>query len=191
MTLRISRVILLGCCLASFGSWSQLVEKYDLWQIEENELYWSNSYPYRGSLDSLQQEVEKMLRSKSFTFQMVRNENGYYGEIRHYRVDCRRYGRSHLNTPSMYWSGEWTGKFTVDVHENSYRVIVYALYYEKAEPTEWYHKKARTSRGKYVDAVTTRRKRHFKKHEFSNLALMSLSLKDSFDLTRASFRSPD
>lgn len=91
----------------------------------------------------------------------------------------------------MYWSGEWTGKFTVDVHENSYRVIVYALYYEKAEPTEWYHKKARTSRGKYFDAVTTRGKHHFKKHEFSNLALMSLSLKDSFDIGRYSFLSTD
>lgn len=190
MTLRVSYSILIAIGFFSTG-WSQDINKYELWQIEENEVYWNNAYPYKGPLDSLQQKVEQMLQSKSFTFQVVRNENGFYGEIRNYRVDCRKYGRTQMNTPTMYWSGEWMGKFTVDVHDDYYRVIVYALYYEKAEPTEWYHKEARISRGKYFDAVTTRKKHQFKKSEFSNLGLMSMSLKDGFDIRNSTTFSGD
>jgi hypothetical protein len=163
---------------------TQPIEKYDLWQLEEGELFWSFTYTLTGKADSILQITERMIRASPFAYSIVRSGKGFYGELRNYTVDCKRYSRNQTNTPSIYWNGTWTGKFTIDVDENQYRVIVYALHYEKPEPTEWYHKKARTTKGSYVKWVTNR-KNQLKKQEFSNLALMSMSLKDSFDLRQS------
>ncbi|QLH32779.1 MAG: hypothetical protein HWD62_10445 [Cyclobacteriaceae bacterium] len=68
----------------------------------------------RGPEDSLRSEVVSMLKSKMFTRHVQRNPIGsngigYAGEIEHYTVDCKRYGRKYQNTPLIYWNGEWKG----------------------------------------------------------------------------------
>ena len=165
--------------LSAFEAISQELTKYDLFQLEGDELFWRNTY---DCPENLRPEVVQMLKSKFFTFNVVRNEIGYSGEIRHYEVDCKRYGRTYLNTPRMYTEGEWTGKFTVELLDKQYRVTIYALYYEKMEKSTGYYRTEKPVKGRYINAVTSRKKRTLKKSEFSNLVLMSLSLKDNFDI---------
>src|SRR5438128_5590090 len=90
-------------------------QQYELFELTGGDIYWRNTYEYTGTQDSLRREVVQMLKSKFYTFNVIRNQTGYNGEISHYVVDCRRYGRRYGNTPRIYWDGEWTGKFIVDV----------------------------------------------------------------------------
>ncbi len=116
-------------------------QKFDLFEIENNELIWRYTYDHQGSKDSLRSEVVSMIKSKIFTRNVERTEIGnsgvgYYGEIQHYKVDCKRYGRKYQNTPLIYWSGEWSGKFAVEVRDNGYRVTIYGLYFENQRQTQ-------------------------------------------------------
>jgi hypothetical protein len=157
-------------------------QKYNYFEIENNDLYWRYTYEYTGSNDSLRREVVQMLKSKFFTFSVTRNEAGYNGEINHYKVDCKKYDRTYFNMPRMYSEGEWTGKFIVDVFDNHYQVIIFALYFEKFERSSGYYRTERAVKGRYIDAVTKKNRTIFKRNEFANLDLMSLSLKDNFDI---------
>src|SRR5205085_10923017 len=76
-------------------------QQYDLFEIRDNDLYWHNTYQYSGNADSLRREVVQMLKSKFYTFNVIRNEAGYNGELRHYKIDCRKYGRKFFSTPHM------------------------------------------------------------------------------------------
>ena len=174
--------ILLLMVVGSIEGFSQGESKYESFRLEQNDLYWTNTFNYHGSADSLRREVVQMLKSKFYTFNVIRNETGYNGELKHYRVDCRRFGRSYYNTPRMYWYGEWTGKFIVDVMDNYYRVTVYALYAEKFLPAANNNRGQRITTGRYIEAVTKKDRMTFKKGEYANLDLMSLSLKDAFDI---------
>jgi hypothetical protein len=173
-------VFLVG--ILSFAADAQTPKKYNLFQLEDNDVIWRNTYPFTGAPEDLRPLVVQMLKSKFFTFNVVRNEAGYVGEIQHYKVDCKRYGRSYLNTPRMYWDGEWTGKFVVRVFPDRYEVMIYALYAEKIEQNVGYYKGEKTVSGRYVDIVTKKGK-GFKKNEYGNMDLLSLSLKDSFDIS--------
>ena len=168
--------------LSGFG------QKYNLFEIEKGELYWRNTYQYSGTEDSLRRYVAAMLKSKVFTRNVVRNEIGYSGELRHYLVDCKKYGRKYNNTPLIYWSGEWSGKFVIEVRENHYRVTIYGLYFEnKPEHNSRYYT-GHPRKGFYINEIWKTGKHHFKKHMFSDIVLMSLSLKDAFDIKL--FNSP-
>lgn len=159
-------------------------QKFDLFELENNELIWRYTYEYHGSVDSLRKEVVSMLKSKIFTQHVIRNELGYNGEIKHYMVDCKRYGRSYSNTPLIYWSGEWSGKFVVEVRDNRYRVTIYGLYFEnKAQPSARYPNNT-IRKGFYRNEVLNKGKSHFKKSVLPDMALMSLSLRDAFDITK-------
>lgn len=182
MFVRLACTMLLASFLTPETAQAQDIVKYDLFQIEGDELYWRKTYPYSGLPENLRPEVVGMLKSKFFTFSVVRNEAGYIGEIKHYSVDCKRYGRTYLNTPRMYWDGEWTGKFIVEILDNQYRVSVYALYFEKMEQSVGYYRNEKPVKGRYIDAVVRKDRRSFKKGEFSNLDLMDLSLSDNFDI---------
>lgn len=159
-------------------------QQFDLFEIENNELIWRYTYDYPGPADSLRREVVTMLKSKIFTQQVVRNELGYNGEIKHYQVDCRHYGRNYSNTPLIYWNGEWSGKFVVEVRENRYRVTIYGLYFEnKAQPSVRYPNN-NIRKGFYKGEVLNKSKNHFKKNVLPDMALMSLSLRDAFDIKK-------
>jgi len=179
-------VLLLVMLCASINAQSQ---QYDLFEITGGDVYWRNNYEYSGNVDSLRREVVQMLKSKFYTFNVIRNQTGYNGEINHYVVDCRRYGRRYGNTPRIYWDGEWTGKFIVDVYDNSYRVTVYALYAEKVERTGYY-KNESVKRGRYIDIVTKKDKSGFLKGELHNMKLLSMSLKDQFDIRKTVIPNP-
>jgi hypothetical protein len=168
--------------LLLFGALNSFAQQYELFNVRENDLYWSNTYDYAGPADSLRREVVQMLKSKFFTFNVVRNEAGYNGELKHYKVDCRKYGRNYYNTPRMYWYGEWTGKFVVEVLDDHYRVTVYALYAEKFQPAANNNHGTRITTGRYIDAITKKDRKTIKRSEYSNLDLMSLSLKADFDI---------
>jgi hypothetical protein len=165
--------------------------RYELFRIEQNDLYWTNTYKYAGAADSLRREVVQMLKSKFFTFNVIRNEAGYNGEIKHYKVNCRRYGRNYYNTPRMYWYGEWIGKFIVEVFDDSYRVTVYALYAEKFQPAANNNRGQRITTGRYIESITKKDRMTFKKSEYANLHLMSLSLTDAFDIRKTVVPTPD
>jgi hypothetical protein len=167
--------------ILSLTASGQVQTKYNLFDLEDADVYWRNTYAFSGSSEDLRPLVVQMLRSKFFTFNVVRNDAGYIGEIRHYKVDCKRYGRTYLNTPRMYWDGEWTGKFIVKVFADHYEVTIYALYAEKIEQNVGYYKSEKAVSGRYVDIVTKKGK-GFRKSEFNNLDLLSVSLKDSFDI---------
>ena len=157
-------------------------QKYDHFEVENNDLVWRYKYEYPGTSDSLKREVVQMLKSKFFTFNVIRNEVSYNGEIQHYQVDCEKYDRTYLNTPRMYWDGEWSGKFVVRVFDNYYHVTIYALYYEKMERSTGYYRTEKPVKGRYINAVIKKNKTEFRKTELSNMVLMSISLKDNFDI---------
>jgi hypothetical protein len=159
-------------------------QQLELFEIRNNDLYWSNTYIYKGNADSLRREVVQMLKSKFYTFNVTRNETGYNGEIKHYTVDCKRYGRRYASTPGIYWEGEWSGKFIVEITDDAYRVTVYALYAEKMEKSPPYHRMDKIVGGRFIDKVTTNDRSRFRKSEHPNITLMSASLKDQFDISR-------
>lgn len=84
----------------------------------------------------------------------------------------------------MYWYGEWTGKFVVEVFDDHYKVTVYALYAEKFQTAANNNRGQRVTTGRYIEAVTRKDRLTFKKAEYANLHLMSLSLIDAFDIRR-------
>jgi len=175
------RILILGVTL--FSAFQIDAQKFDLFEVENNELIWQNTYEYEGSQDSLRRHVVSMLKSKIFTQHVVRNEIGYNGEIKHFKVDCKRYGRSYQNTPLIYWDGEWSGKFVIEVRDNRYRVTIYGLYFEnKVQPTTHYPIKA-PRKGYYLNEVW-KKGPDFKKSVLPDMALMSLALRDSFDIMK-------
>jgi hypothetical protein len=159
-------------------------QKFDLFELENDELIWRYTYEYPGAEDSLRREVVSMLKSKIFTQQVNRNESGYAGEIKNYQLDCKRYGRSYSNTPLIYWNGEWSGKFVVEIRDNRYRVTIYGLYFEnKLQPSARYPNN-NPRKGFYSQEVLSKGKQHFKKSVLADMALMSLSLRDAFDIKK-------
>ena len=175
--------IVLFLLLVSCSCFGQVETKYNQFEIKAGDLVWKNTYHYEGKKDSLRAAVVQMLKSKFFTFNVIRNEAGYNGELKHYNVNCKQYGRTYFNTPRMYWEGEWSGKFIVEVTDYSYQVIVYALYYETMEKSTGYYKTEKEVKGRYIDAVTKKKQSILRKSEYANLALLSLSLKEAFNIS--------
>jgi hypothetical protein len=161
---------------------SQDLSQYDRFQLNEGELYWQNTYDYAGDADSVQYAVEQMLKSRPFTFNVIRGKDAYSGKINHYQVNPKRYGRTYSNTPKMYWDGEWSGKFMVEVGDGHYSVTVYALEFKSETQSVGHYKPEKIRTGQYIDEVTVNYRQTFLKSELLNLSLMSLSLKDSFDI---------
>lgn len=187
MLQRVIGLTLICCLCASLG----FGQRYDLFDLENDELYWRNTYEYEGSADSLRRYVVTMLKGKAFTQNVVRNELGYNGEVRHYTIDCKKYGRTYLNTPRIYWDGEWSGKFTIEVRDNRYRVTIYALYFENKEGYSSHYRTQPARKGFYKTEVLKKNKSGFKKSELANMALLSLSLKDQFDIRNHHFDNKD
>lgn len=157
-------------------------QKYDHFEISNDELFWRYTYTYEGSADSLRREVVAMLKSKIFTQNVARNELGYSGEIRHYEVNCKRYGRTYQNTPLIYWSAEWSGKFVIEVYDNEYRVTIYGLYFEnKQQPSARYPNNA-IRKGFYINEIWKKGRPEFKKNSRADISLMNMGLRDSFDI---------
>jgi len=161
---------------------SQELSQYDRFQLYGEELYWQYDYKCPGNADSIRQAVEHMLTSRSFTFHVVRNKYEYSGNLNHYRVNPKQYGRTYLNTPKMYWDGEWSGKFIVDVGDGYYSVTVYDLQHQTKTQSVGHYNPGKVRTGQYVDDVTIHNRLSLNKSEFINLSLMSLSLKDNFDI---------
>jgi hypothetical protein len=173
------------CCLMlliSSGSQGQELSQYDRFQLDGGELYWQNDYAYDGNADSMRLEVEQMLKSRAFTFQVIRSQEGFSGKINHYQVNPKQYGRTYLNTPKMYWDGEWSGQFVVELGEGHYTVMVYALRFKSETQSVGHYKPEKIRTGPYIDVVTTNNRQSLLRSEFPNLSLMSVSLKDNFDL---------
>ncbi len=160
-------------------------QKYNNFEISNNELIWNYTYQYEGAQDSLRREVVTMLKSKIFTQHVVRNELGYNGEIRHYEVDCKRYGRTYQNTPLIYWSGEWSGKFVIEVRDNQYRVTIYGLYFENKHQPSARYPDTRVRNGFYINEIWKKDHSKFKKNTLADIALMNMSLRDAFDIKQS------
>lgn len=158
---------------------------YDAFQLQNGELYWKNKYEFKGTAEELQRALSEFLRTKSFTSNVIRNENGFYGELRNFKVDCKRYGRRYFNTPHIYWDGYWSGKFKLEAVPNGYQVVVYWLFVEQNSTPAPHARKSQVTKGPYVDFVTDKDKSSLKKSELHNLLLMSLNLKDEFDLAKS------
>jgi hypothetical protein len=169
-------------------SHSQELSQYDRFQLYGGELYWQYNYQCQGGADSIRQAVEQMLTSRSFTFNVVRNKHEYSGTLNHYRVNPKRYGRTYLNTPKMYWDGEWSGKFVVEIGDGYYSVTVYGLQHKTKTQSVGHYKPEKIRTGQYVDDVTVHKRQGLLKSEFINLSLMSLSLKDNFDMNAVSLQ---
>lgn len=163
---------------------AQEISQYDRFQLQESELYWQHDYAHPGNADSVRQAVEKMLKSKDFTYSIVRGKTGFTGKINHFNVNAKKYGRTYANTPKMYWDGEWSGKFMVEVGPGHYQVTIYEIQYKSDTQAVGHHQPEKVRSGNYIDAVTTNKK-SFLKSEFTNLSLISLSFKDNFDLVGA------
>jgi len=178
----IARGVMLMLLFCFANASAQELTKYDKFEIKEGELVWQHIYTCHGSTDSVRTMVVQMLKSKFYTFNVIRNELGYNGELRHYRVDCKKYGRTYFNTPRIYCDGEWTGKFILEIKDHAYRVTVYALYYESVRQNADYLRTERVVKGRYLDAVTKKKGTIFQKKELKNISLMSFSLKEEFGL---------
>lgn len=177
MRLKLILLVTLIPCLV-FG------QKYDLFEVVNNELIWQYTYDYNGPQDSLRREVVSMLKSKIFTQHVVRNELGYNGELRHYHVDCKRYGRKYNNTPLIYWSGEWSGKFVIEVADNGYRITIYGLYFENKPQQISRHQTNTPRKGFYMNEIWKEGHPNFKKNKLEDMVLMSKGLRDAFDITQ-------
>ncbi len=171
-------VLFLTCYLSASA------QKFDLFEIENGNLIWRYTYSYKGTQDSLKREVVSMLKSKIFTQHVVRNELGYNGEIHHYLVDCKRYGREYHNTPLIYWSAEWSGKFVLEVARDGYRVTIYGLYFENKPQQVSRHQTNIPRKGFYINEIWKKGEPHFRKNKLDDMVLMSRSLRDDFDITR-------
>jgi hypothetical protein len=163
-----------------------LAQKYEFFEIRNNELVWQYTYEFPGTQDSIRREVVSMLKSKIFTQQVVRNELGYNGELRHYKVDCERYHRKYNNTPLIYWSGEWSGKFVIEITDNHYRVTIYGLYFENKPQQVSRFQTNPGRKGYYTEEVWKKGSPHFKKNKFEDMTFMSISLRDAFDIKQYS-----
>jgi len=178
---RVLTVWIISLATVVIGNAQSEIPRYNQFEIKGEDVVWRNSYPIAGSVDSVRHAVVQMLKSKFFTFNVIRNEAGYNGELQHYKVDCRKYGRTYFNTPRIYCDGEWTGKFIVDVFQGHYTVTVYALYYERMVQSTGYYRTEKLAKGRYYDNVVTKQK-SFRKSEFTNLTLMGTSLQDDFNV---------
>jgi hypothetical protein len=176
-----SRLVLAFSMLVVTQTWAQQT-KYDLYELRADDLFWRNIYYHQGNRDSIRVAVVQLLKSKFFTFNVVRNEAGYSGEIRHYKIDYQKYGRNYLNTPRMYTEGEWTGKFMIEVSDGYYQVTIYALHVQAPERATGYYKTEKTVRSRYIDVVTKRSRSTLKRNELNNMSLLSLDLKFNFSL---------
>lgn len=183
--MKVYRISFLIVFISSFYAQAQ---KFDLFEIENNELIWRYTYEYDRAADSLRSEITTMIKSKAFTRNVTRNTIGdggvgYYGEIQHYQVDCEHYGRKYQNTPLIYWSGEWSGKFVIEVRNNRYQVTIYGLYFEnKPIKTPSPHQTKNPRKGYYIKEVWEKGSPTFKKNVTDDMVLMSLSLRDAFDI---------
>jgi hypothetical protein len=166
-------------------------QKYDLFEVEGEELFWRHTYEYEGSADSIRRVVVALLKSKMFTQNIIRNEAGYNGELRHYQVNCKKYGRTYANTPRIYWDGEWSGKIIVEIKDSRYRVSIYALYFENSNQPSSYYRNQNPRKGFYVKEVLRKNKTGFKKNVLADMALMSLALKDEFDIRKLTLPTGD
>jgi hypothetical protein len=157
-------------------------QKFERFEIKNGDLIWQHTYTYSGLQDSLRREVVSMLKSKIFTLHVVRNELGYNGELRHYHVDCKRYGHKYNNTPLIYWSGEWSGKFVIEVADDGYRVTIYGLYFENKPQQISRHHTNQPRKGYYLHEIWKKGELQFKKNKREDIKLMSRSLRDDFDI---------
>jgi hypothetical protein len=162
-------------------SYAQEISQYDRFQLAEGELYWQNSYPCDGDADSIRHMVEQMVQSRTFTYDVVRGKEGYRGKLKHYGVHPKQYGRTYLNTPKMYWDGEWSGQFHIEIGDGYYSVTVFDLHYKSETQSVGHYTPEKIRSGSYIDDVTTNNRQSFLKSEFPNLSLMSVSIKDNFD----------
>ncbi len=160
-----------------------VAQKYERFEIKNDELIWQHTYNYNGLQDSLRREVVSMLKSKIFTQHVIRNELGYNGELRHYHVDCKRYGRKYNNTPLIYWSGEWSGKFVIEVADDGYRVTIYGLYFENKPQQISRHQTNNPRKGYFINEIWKKGEPKFKKSKLEDIKLMSIGLRDDFDIT--------
>lgn len=172
----------IACLLVVNGASGQDRKSYNFFSIKGEDLYWSYTYQYKGSRDSLRGEIVPMLKSKYYTFNVFKTETGYNGEINHYKVNAKKYGRTYLNTDRMYWTGEWSGKFIIEVLDNMYRVTVYGLYGEVVQKNPANFRQERVVKGRYYDIVTRADGKTFRRSELNNMQLMGISLKDEFDI---------
>ena len=177
--------------LACAASAQQDISRYEDFELNESELYWRFIYTYSGSADSLRKAVSQLLRNKTFTQNVIRTETGYTGELSHYRVNCKRYGRKYTNTLRMYWEGNWKGKFKVEVKEGRYRVTIYGLYYEINTPPDYKHTPQGPMKGKYIDVLCGKDYTCFRKSELGHMPLMNIALKDEFDIKNLKAASAD
>ncbi len=152
-----------------------------LFKIEDDELIWQCIYPAEANMDSLITQIERLLKGKVYTRNVLRNELGFDGEIHNYKVDCKKYGRNFFNTPKMYWEGNWFGKFFVEVKDNKYRVTIYGLFYERTTASTTNSRQKESKKYSYASHVT-KDDGSIKRSERDNMLLMSQSLKDEFDL---------
>jgi hypothetical protein len=158
-------------------------QQYEDFKVENNDLFWRKTYTYDGNEDSLRKLVVSMLKLKPYTSNVIRNEIGYNGEIIHFTMDCRKFGRTYINTPRIYWSGEWRGKFRVEMIKGGYKVTVHALYFENKElPSGHYYRDNQSRKGFYINEVLRKDKLHFKKSVLSDMHLVGLVLQEEFDI---------
>lgn len=172
----------LFCAFCAVEAKGQELTQFDKFELKGGELVWQHIYRCAGAQDSIRGAAVQMLKSKFYTFNVIRNEAGYNGELKHYKVDCKKYGRSYFNTPRIYCDGEWTGKFILEIKDHAYRVTVYALYYESTRMNADYLRTEKVVKGRYIDAVTKRNGTVFQKKELRHMSLMSFSLTEEFGL---------
>jgi hypothetical protein len=170
-------------------AWRGMAQQYEGFKVENKDLFWRKSYVYEGNDDSLRRLAVSMLKLKPYTHNVIRNEAGYIGELIHFTMDCRKFGRTYLNTPRIYWSGEWRGKFKIEMAKGGYRVTVHALYFENKElPSGHYYRDNQMRKGFYINEVLRKDKLHFKKSVLSDMHLVGLVLQEEFDIE---FYSPE
>ncbi|MBK8289567.1 MAG: hypothetical protein IPK96_00105 [Flammeovirgaceae bacterium] len=181
------KILLIPCIVCV--SWFSQAQQYDSFEIENGELIWRYTYNYQGPEDSLRSEIVSMIKSKLFTRHVQRTQvgssgAGYTGEIEHYKVDCEAYGRKYQNTPLIYWKGEWKGKFVVEVRDDGYRITVYGLYFEVRTQASTPHQKSNTRKGPYIKEVWKKGDSTFKSNVLDDMTLMSVALRDAFDIKK-------
>ena len=145
--------------LFGFFTCSAPGQKYDFFEIEDGELIWRYTYSYGGSEDSLRSEIVSMIKSKMFTRNVQRNPIGNSG---------------------IGYVGE------IEHYTVEYRVTIYGLYFESQVQVSSPHEKKTTRKGPYIKEVWQKGHPNFKSGVLNDLTLMSMSLRDSFDITKYS-----
>src|SRR4051812_27487742 len=92
---------------------SQTIEKYLSFAIDNKEVLWVQVYHEDSPAKDISQKVFTHLKNKVWVEELAFDGDDLIGEIVSYRADYKRYGGKFTNTSQVVRTGKWSGHFRI------------------------------------------------------------------------------